>query len=75
MHLEGPPLWRYRGRSQPTNEVEHFWNRSLDTATSDNWKVTYQPWLTTLALILTSFSHSVVSDQCPTSSRKARVPA
>ncbi len=33
-------------------------------ATSANWNVIYRPWLTTLAPIFTSFSHSVVNDQC-----------
>ncbi len=33
-------------------------------ATSADWNVIYRPWLTTLAPIFTSFSHSVVNDQC-----------
>ena len=48
-------------------------NRFLGAATSANWKVTYRPWLSTLAPIFTSFSRSVVSDQCSTSFDKARV--
>ncbi len=39
-----------------------FRNRSLDTATSANWNVTYRPWRTTLTPILTSLSRSVVND-------------
>ncbi len=50
-----------------------FWNKLLGTATSANWNVTYRPWRTTLAPILTSFSRSVVSDQCSTSFGKASV--
>jgi hypothetical protein len=44
-----------------------FWNKVRGTATSANWKVTYRPCRTTLAPIFTSFSRSVVSDQCSTS--------
>ncbi len=51
-----------------------FRNSSFGTATSANWSVTYRPWRTTLAPILTSFSRSVVSDQCSTSFGKASVP-
>ncbi len=36
-------------------------NRERDTATSASWNVTYRPWRTTLAPILTSFSRSVVA--------------
>ena len=50
-----------------------FRNRSFGTATSANWNVTYRPWRTTLAPILTSFSRSVVNDQCSTSFGKASV--
>jgi hypothetical protein len=39
-----------------------FRNRSLGTATSANWKVTYRPCLTTFAAIFTSFSGSVVGE-------------
>ncbi len=46
-----------------------FWNKLLGTATSANRKVT--PWRTTLAPILTSFSRSVVTDQCSGSSGMA----
>ena len=35
--------------------------------------MTYRPWLTTLAPIFTSFSRSVVNDQCSTSFGKASV--
>ncbi len=42
-------------------------NSSLGTATSASWKVTYRPWLMTLAPILISFSLSVVRDQCSAS--------
>jgi len=48
-------------------------NNILDTATSANWNVTYRPWQTTLVPILTSFSRSVVSDQCSTSFGQASV--
>ncbi len=54
------------GRS-PSMRRRIFRNSSLGTATSASWKVTYRPWLTTLAPILTSFSRSVVNDQCSTS--------
>ncbi len=50
-----------------------FSNRPLGTATSANWKVTYRPWLTTFAPIFTSFSRSVVSDQCSNSYSNANV--
>ena len=63
MPLDQDPSWRQRGRPQPIDEAEDFfWNSSLGTATSANWNVTYRPWFTTLAPILTSFSRSVVSD-------------
>jgi hypothetical protein len=39
-----------------------FWNKLLGTATSAKWNVTYRPWHTTLAPILTSFSCSIVND-------------
>ncbi len=48
-------------------------NRFRGTAISANWNVTYRPWRTTLAPILTSFSRSVVTDQCSTSFSKANV--
>ena len=38
------------------------WNICRGTATSAIWKVTYRPWLTTLAPILISFSRKLVSD-------------
>jgi len=41
-----------------------FRNNALGTATSANLNVTYRRWRTTLAPIFTSFSRSVVSDQC-----------
>ena len=43
-------------------------NSSLGTATSANWKVTWRPWRTTLAPILTNFSRIVVVDQSSASS-------
>ncbi len=42
-------------------------NSRRGIATSASWKVTYRPCRTTLAPIFTSFSRSVVSDQCSTS--------
>ena len=54
------------GRRRSSIRLKIFWNKLLGTATSANWNVTYRPWRTTLAPILTSFSRSVVSDQCST---------
>ena len=48
-------------------------NSFLGTATSASWNVTYRPWRTTLAPILTSLSRSVVSDQCSTLCGSANV--
>ena len=50
-----------------------FASGSRGTATSAIWKVTYRPWATTLAPILTSFSRIVVSDQCSISFGNASV--
>ncbi len=60
-------------RRRSSIRLRIFRNRLQGTATSANWNVTYRPWRTTLALILTSFSRSVVIDQCSTSFGKARV--
>ena len=60
------------GRS-PSMRRRIFWNNTLGTATSASWNVTYRPWLTTFAPIFTSFSRSVVNDQCSTSFGKASV--
>jgi hypothetical protein len=51
-----------------------FRNKSLGTATSANWNVTYRPWLTTFAPIFTNFSGSVVRDQSPTGLARPRSP-
>src|SRR5512143_2312142 len=48
-------------------------NSALGTATSASWKVTYRPWRTTLAPILTSLLRNVVSDHCFTSCGNAKV--
>ena len=48
-------------------------NSRRGIATSVSWNVTYRPCRTTFAPILISFSRSVVSDQCSTSSGKASV--
>ena len=45
------------GRS-PSMSRRIFRNKSLGTATSASWNVTYRPWLTTLAPIFTNFSLS-----------------
>jgi hypothetical protein len=42
------------------------WNICRGTATSAVWKVTYRPWLMTLAPILISFSRRLVSDHVST---------
>ncbi len=63
---------KWPGRS-PSMSRRIFRNKSLATATSASWKVTYRPCLTTFAPILTSFYRGVVSDQCSTSFGKARV--
>ena len=42
-------------------------NRSRGIATSASWNVIQRPWRTTFALILISFSRSVVKDQSSTS--------
>ncbi len=63
---------RGAGRS-PLMRRRIFWNKLLGTAISANWKVTLRPWRTTLAPILTGFSRGVVSDQCSTFFRVARV--
>src|SRR5512133_1407048 len=47
-------------------------NSALGTA-SASWKVTYRPWRTTLAPILTSLLRNVVSDHCFTSCGNAKV--
>ncbi len=60
-------------RRRSSIRVRIFRNSSLGTATSANWNVTYRPWRTTFAPILTSFSRSVVNDQCSTSFGKASV--
>ena len=60
-------------RRRSSIRLRIFRNSSFGTATSANWNVTYQPWRTTLAPILISFSGSVVSDQCSTSFGNARV--
>ena len=44
-----------------------------DTATSAIWKVMQRPWRTILAPILTSFSLSVVRDQCAIACGRASV--
>ncbi len=46
-------------------------NICRDTATSAIWNVTNRPWLTIFAPISTTFSRSVVSDQCSISCGKA----
>ena len=46
-------------------------NKFRVTATSANWNATYPECRVTFAPILTSFSRSVVSDQCFTSRGKA----
>ena len=51
-------------RRRSSIRLRIFRNRSLGTATSANWNVTYRPCRTTFAPILTSFSRSVVNDQC-----------
>jgi len=51
-------------RRRSSIRLKIFRNSALGTATSANWNVAYQPWRTTLAPIFTSFSRSVVSDQC-----------
>ena len=61
-------------RRRSSIRLRIFRNSSLGTATSANWDVTYRPWRTTLAPILTSFSRSVVNDQRSTSFGKANVP-
>ncbi len=48
-------------------------NRARDTAISASWNVTYRPWRTTLAPILTSFCRSIVNDQRSASSGGAHV--
>ena len=48
-------------------------NICRDTATSAIWKVIQRPRLTIFAPILTSFSRSVVSDQCSNSYSNAYV--
>ncbi len=59
-------------RRKSSIRLRMFRNKFLGTATSASWKVTYRPWLTTLAPILISFSRSVVYDQCSTSFENAR---
>ncbi len=48
-------------------------NNFLETAIPAIWKVTYRPWLTTVAPILASFSRNVVSDPCSASFGNADV--
>jgi len=60
-------------RRRSSIRLRIFRNSSLGTATSANWNVTYRPCRTTFAPILTSFSRSVVNDQCSTSFGKASV--
>ena len=69
-----PPAYARAGLGRRSSiRLRIFRNNSLGTATSANWNVTYRPWRTTLAPILTSFSRSVVRDQCSTSFGKASV--